>query len=147
MDDSGMRLDDMLCFPLYATSRAVTRTYGLLLAGLDLTYPQYLVMLALWESSPMSVRELGERLHLDSGTLSPLLKRLESAGRVVRTRDTEDERRVLVSLTAEGRELEERAAGVPGELGRAMGISLAEVVELRERLSVLLSHLEATRLD
>lgn len=138
-----MRLDEMLCFPLYATSRAVTRTYGELLAGAELTYPQYLVMLALWETAPLSVRELGERLHLDSGTLSPLLKRLEAAGRVERSRDADDERRVLVNLTAAGRALERSVADVPARLGAAMGITRKEALELRDRLGALLDNLES----
>lgn len=136
-----LALDQQLCFPLYAAARAVTRTYGELLAGLDLTYPQYLAMLALWEAeAAMSVSELGSRLQLDSGTLSPLLKRLESAGYVVRRRDEEDERRVLVDLTKSGRALESRAAGVPGALGKELHLSKAEATSLRDQLTRLIEH-------
>ena len=137
-----LSLDDMVCFPLYAATRAVTRTYADLLAAAGLTYPQYLTMLALWESAePRSVRELGERLMLDSGTLTPLLKRLEAAGHVARRRDDVDERRVLVSVTPRGRQLREEVADVPARLFAAMGLELEELVELRERLGVLLENL------
>lgn len=117
-----LRLDQQLCFPLYAASNLMTRLYRPLLDELGLTYPQYLAMLALWEASPSTVSALGERLLLDSGTLTPLLKRLEGAGLVCRTRDTADERRVLVSLTAEGLALRNRAESVPQRLlCRVMG--------------------------
>ncbi len=111
-----LRLDQQLCFPLYAASNLMTRLYRPLLDELGLTYPQYLAMLALWEASPCTVSALGERLLLDSGTLTPLLKRLEAAGLVRRIRDTADERRVLVSLTADGLALQNRAASVPHRL-------------------------------
>ncbi|WGL52553.1 MarR family transcriptional regulator [Nocardioides sp. BP30] len=138
-----LRLDQQLCFPLYAAGRAVTRVYGLLLAELDLTYPQYLVLLVLWErSEPVAVGDLGQALRLDSGTLSPLLKRLESAGLVLRRRDPEDERRVLVELSAAGRALEERAAGVPLALGPALGMTPAQARELSDRLYGLLDNVE-----
>jgi MarR family transcriptional regulator, organic hydroperoxide resistance regulator len=137
-----LTLDDMVCFPLYAATRAVTRAYADLLADVGLTYPQYLTMLALWESpEPRNVRELGERLMLDSGTLTPLLKRLEVAGHVVRRRDEHDERRVLVSVTERGRALQAEVAEVPARLFEAMGLQVAELVELRERLGVLLDNL------
>lgn len=111
-----LRLDQQLCFPLYAASNLMTRLYRPLLDELGLTYPQYLAMMVLWEASPSTVSALGERLLLDSGTLTPLLKRLEGAGLVCRTRDAADERRVLVSLTAEGLALRSRAEGVPHRL-------------------------------
>lgn len=143
-DPSQLTLDDMVCFPLYAATRAVTRTYAELLADVGLTYPQYLAMLALWESDgPRSVRELGERLKLDSGTLTPLLKRLEAAGLVSRRRDDVDERRVLVSATERGQELRGEVADVPERLFRAMGVGLDDLVELRVRLGVLLDNLES----
>lgn len=111
-----LRLDQQLCFPLYAASNLMTRLYRPLLDELGLTYPQYLVMLVLWEASPSTVSALGERLRLDSGTLTPLLKRLEAAGLVRRTRDAADERRVLVSLTDNGRALRDQAEDVPHRL-------------------------------
>ena len=138
-----LRLDAQLCFPLYAATRAVTRQYAILLDGTGLTYPQYLVMLVLWEAAqPVSVGDLGLRLRLDSGTLTPLLKRLESAGLLERNRDPEDERRVLVALTDAGRALERRAAGIPARLQAAAGLDRAEIRELRDRLTALISRLD-----
>ncbi len=138
-----LTLDDMVCFPLYAATRAVTRTYADLLSDVGLTYPQYLTMLALWEADgPRSVRELGDRLMLDSGTLTPLLKRLEAAGHVTRRRDDVDERRVLVSLTERGQALRAEVDEVPERLFAAMGLGIGELVELRSRLGVLLDNLE-----
>src|SRR4051794_11843805 len=106
---SRLSLSELLCFDLYASSRAVTRAYGPLLATLGLTYPQYLVMIALWEKQPLSVKDLAERLSLDSGTLSPLLKRLQAARLVRRERSAEDERAVIVSLTDKGDALRSQA--------------------------------------
>ena len=135
-----LALDQQLCFPLYAASRAMTRAYGDLLEPFGLTYPQYLVLLALWEApGALTVGELGRRLQLDSGTLTPLLKRLEGAGRVERRRDAEDERRVLVELTAAGRDLEDRVAGVPAGLMAAAPLSAEQVEDLRRRLEEVLA--------
>lgn len=111
--DDPLALDRQVCFALYAASRAVTAAYRPLLEPLGLTYPQYLVMLVLWERGAQSVREIGHALHLDSGTLSPLLKRLEANGLLERTRSAADERRVLVELTDEGRALRARAVDIP----------------------------------
>ncbi|MER7609505.1 MarR family transcriptional regulator [Nocardioides sp. NPDC127503] len=138
-----LSLDLQLCFPLYAATRAVTKRYVTLLKGTGLTYPQYLVMLVLWESEePLSVTSLGQQLRLDSGTLTPLLKRLETAGLVRRDRDPSDERRVLVSLTEDGQALEEQVAGVPRELGASMGITRDEALALRDQLNELVDHLD-----
>jgi DNA-binding MarR family transcriptional regulator len=134
-------LDVQLCFPLYATSRAVTRRYAELLAGAGLTYPQYLTMLALWGSSPLTVGEIGERLRLDSGTLTPLLKRLESARYVVRHRDPEDERRVIVEPTKQGWDLRGKIAQVPFELASSMDITPEEAALLRRLLGKILDNL------
>ena len=114
--DDALRLDHQICFPLYAASNLMTRLYRPLLAELGLTYPQYLVMLVLWESSPVHMSELGQRLYLDSGTLTPLLKRLETAGFLRRDRDPEDERRVIINLTPAGATLKQEARKVPLEL-------------------------------
>ncbi|SCK20859.1 MarR family winged helix-turn-helix transcriptional regulator [Vogesella sp. LIG4] len=111
-----LRLDAQLCFALYAASRAMTQAYQPLLAPLGLTYPQYLAMLVLWECDGISVKAMGERLQLDSGTLTPLLKRLEAAGLLQRRRSSEDERSVLLHLTAAGAALEELAASIPATL-------------------------------
>ena len=137
-------LDRQLCFALYAASRAMTRAYGPLLAGSGLTYPQYITMLALWKDPdrPRSVGELGERLHLDSGTLTPLLKRLVSMGYVTRSRDAADERRVLVALTADGLALRDQLAAVPRSIASCLGLDPAEGIALRERLTALTASLE-----
>lgn len=138
-----LSLDLQLCFPLYAATRAVTRRYATLLEGAGLTYPQYLVLLVLWEAEePLSVTALGRRLRLDSGTLTPLLKRLEAADLVRRERDPEDERRVLVEVTAAGRDLEEQVADVPARLGASIGITREEALSLRDRLNALIDHLD-----
>ena len=142
-DPARYALDELLCFPLYAASRAVTQAYGGLLAGTGLTYPQYLSLVALWEADgPLTVGELGRRLRLDSGTLTPLLKRLEGAGLVARRRDGTDERRVLVEPSERGWELREELADVPVRLLERMQLSVDDLVELRERLVVLLDGLD-----
>ncbi|KAI3592134.1 Organic hydroperoxide resistance transcriptional regulator [Cupriavidus sp. U2] len=140
-----LQLDQQLCFALYSTSLAMTKLYKPILGELGLTYPQYLVMLVLWEHDEVSVSELGSRLTLDSGTLTPLLKRLESAGFVRRGRDAEDERRVLVSLTDAGRGLRSAAADIPERLLCAMQCSVEEIQALTSRLHGLRSTLEHAR--
>ena len=131
----------LLCFGLHAASRAMTAVYRPLLEELGLTYPQYLVMLLLWEDEPRLVKELGLTLELDSGTLSPLLKRLEAAGLVRRERRVTDERAVEVTLTPEGSALQERARHVPRAIERATNLSEKEIEDLRLRLSDLRSSL------
>lgn len=138
-----LALDQQICLPLYAASRAVTRRYGELLAEVGLTYPQYLCLLALWEADgPLGVGELGTLLHLDSGTLTPLLKRMEAAGLVTRGRDSADERRVLVSLTDDGWALRDRVADVPARLVAGMGMTEADGKALRGLLDRLIDELE-----
>ncbi len=132
-----LALDNQLCFALYAASLAMTKLYKPLLAPLKLTYPQYLVMLVLWEGDGLTVSQVGERVALDSGTLTPLLKRLEVLGFVQRLRDAEDERRVLLQLTAAGRALKARAASVPQSVGRASGCTLDELSALKSQLVAL----------
>jgi len=134
-------LDMQLCLPLYAASRAITRRYGDLLAETGLTYPQYLTMLALWGSAPMTVGDIGARLFLDTGTLTPLLKRLERAGLVVRRRDQADERRVVIEPTADGWALRERVANVPCELGRALQLTEDESRSLHRSLYQIIGNL------
>lgn len=136
-------LQRQVCFALYSASRAATAVYRPMLDKLGLTYPQYLVMLVLWEEDGRSVRELGESLALDSGTLSPLLKRLEAHGLIERRRSAEDERRVLVSLTPRGSKLQEQARTVPERLAAAAGLSAAELDSLRETLTKLTAALES----
>ncbi len=138
-----LALDRQLCFALYSTSLAVTKLYKPLLDPLGLTYPQYLVMLVLWEQDRLAVSALGERLQLDSGTLSPLLKRLEAGGLLARQRDEADERRVLVHLTPQGRRLKARAASIPERLVCAMGCGLDELSDLTGRVQTLRAQLAA----
>ncbi|WP_328394614.1 MarR family transcriptional regulator [Streptomyces sp. NBC_00390] len=138
---ASMTLDDQLCFALYSASRAVTAAYRPVLAELDLTYPQYLVMLAVWERGPVPMKELGVTLGLDYGTLSPLLKRLEAAGLLRRERQAADERLVTVEATEQGRALRERAEGIPGSMGRIYGLTAEEAVQLRDRLRALIDRL------
>jgi DNA-binding MarR family transcriptional regulator len=136
--DSGLlKLDNQLCFALYAAGHAMNKTYKPLLEPLDLTYPQYLVMLVLWERDGLTVKEIGARLFLDSGTLTPLLKRLEAAGRVERTRDPSDERQVRITLTEAGRQLRAQAAGVPPMIICASGLSIPDVIGLKDELAQL----------
>ena len=124
--DDALELDRQLCFALYTAQRALTRAYGPLLEPLGLTYPQYLVMLALWERDGRSVTELGTCLALDSGTLTPLLKRLEQHALIARTRDAADERKTKIALTRAGRALESRARKVPVLLAEAAGYDLSK---------------------
>lgn len=132
--EGSLLLDDQLCFALYAAQRAVTAAYRPLLDDLGLTYPQYLVLLVLWERGETSVKELARALRLDYGTVSPLLKRLEGAGLVRRERAAGDERSVLVACTGRGEELRERATRVPGALLTTTGLGAQEVARLREEL-------------
>ena len=141
-EQGSTALTSLLCFDVYAASRALTRAYRPLLEPLGLTYPQFLVMLSLWEAEegvalsgiPLTVGALGERLSLDSGTLSPLLKRLESVGLVARERSRQDEREVTVLLTETGRALEARAAHVSGEITRMVGLTDRERLSLQSTL-------------
>ncbi|WP_055603199.1 MarR family winged helix-turn-helix transcriptional regulator [Streptomyces aureus] len=141
-DDDFLRLDHQICFSLHAATRAFNGVYREALRELGLTYPQYLAMLVLWEHGELPVKGIGERLRLDSGTLSPLLKRLETAGYVERRRSPEDERSVTVRPTAEGAALKEKARDVPRRIAAATGLDLADIRDLRERLDAL-----AVRLD
>jgi MarR family transcriptional regulator, organic hydroperoxide resistance regulator len=130
-------LSKQVCFALYAASRAVTARYRPILDRYGLTYPQYVALLVLWEHGETTVKDLGSALMLDSGTLSPLLKRLEAAGLVTRTRNAGDERSVVVSLTKAGAALQKQASGVPGELARATGMSPTDLAALRDTLAAL----------
>ncbi|MFF8478357.1 MarR family winged helix-turn-helix transcriptional regulator [Streptomyces sp. NPDC015414] len=146
-DDNGaagsLLLDDQLCFALYAAQRAVTAAYRPLLDDLGLTYPQYLVLLVLWERGETSVKELAGALRLDYGTVSPLLKRLAAAGLVRRERAAGDERSVLVACTGRGEQLRERAARVPGALLTATGLGAEDTALLREALWRLTERVDA----
>jgi DNA-binding MarR family transcriptional regulator len=138
-----LKLSDHLCFAVYSAAHAFNRVYKPHLERLALTYPQYLAMLVLWEQDRQPVKAIGQRLGLDSGTLTPLLKRLEAAGHVTRSRDPEDERSVLVSLTEAGRALREKAEAVPFAIGCAMGRSMPEIAALRDEVAALRDALEA----
>lgn len=143
LEEPALALDAQLCFALYSASLAMTKRYREPLQALGLTYPQYLVMLALWEQDGLSVSELGERLFLDSGTLTPLLKRLEAAQLLERHRAAVDERRVLVMLTPAGRALRRRALPLPEALGQATGCSADELAALNAMLCRLRDQLGA----
>jgi DNA-binding MarR family transcriptional regulator len=142
-----LRLDQQICFSLNAASRAFGGVYRVILKDLGLTYPQYLVMLVLWEHGDLPVKKLGEHLRLDSGTLSPLLKRLESAGLVRRERSARDERSVEVRLTEDGVALRERALEVPRRIVAATSFDVDEIRALRERLDELTTALDSAQLD
>ncbi|MBP6406824.1 MAG: MarR family transcriptional regulator [Ramlibacter sp.] len=141
--DQALLLDNQLCFALYSASLAMTKLYKPLLDELGLTYPQYIAMLVLWERDGLMVSELGERLSLDSGTLTPLLKRLETLGLVARIRDVQDERRVHITLTPAGRKLKSRAAKVPGCILAASQCSIPELISLTQQVQALRQRLTA----
>ncbi|MFF4255759.1 MarR family winged helix-turn-helix transcriptional regulator [Streptomyces sp. NPDC001663] len=135
--EGSLLLDDQLCFALYAASRAVTARYRPLLDELGLTYPQYLVMLVLWEQDSISVRDLGASLQLESSTLSPLLKRLEAGGLLRRERRAEDERSVAIRLTDAGARLRDRAGDVPLAIGDAMGLTPEQDAAAKQLLRLI----------
>jgi MarR family transcriptional regulator, organic hydroperoxide resistance regulator len=146
-DEEFLRLDRQICFSLHAASRAFNGVYRVVLKDLGLTYPQYLAMLVLWEHGELPVKKLGEHLRLDSGTLSPLLKRLEAAGLVRRERSVQDERSVQVHLTDEGTELRQRALLVPRRIAGATGFDLKEIMDLHTRLDRLTRALDSAALE
>ncbi|MBN2909842.1 MarR family transcriptional regulator [Polycladomyces sp. WAk] len=137
-DPEFLKLDNQLCFTIYACSREIGRIYRPLLDELGITYPQYLTLLVLWEHREMTVKELGERLYLDSGTLTPMLKRMEAAGLIRRQRSADDERKVIVRLTERGDALKKRAYCIPKTLLEKSGISEEEFRELLSRFKSLL---------
>jgi MarR family transcriptional regulator, organic hydroperoxide resistance regulator len=135
--DDTLALDSQLCFALYSASLAMTKTYKPLLEKLGLTYPQYLVMLVLWQENGLLVKAIGEKLFLDSGTLTPLLKRLEASGLIVRTRDLEDERQVRITLSREGRALKRRAQDIPNQVLCASGQSEQAMTGMCTQLALI----------
>src|SRR5256885_11878893 len=141
--DAPLLLGNQVCFAVYSTAHAFNRFYKPLLDRLGLTYPQYLVMLVLWERDGVPVKDIGEKLFLDSGTLTPLLKRLEAAGLVKRTRSTEDERQVLVALTPKGQALREEARAVPQSILSSSACSVGELFEMKNELVSLRDRLNA----
>ena len=134
-----LKLENQACFPIYALSRVLTAHYKPILDDIGLTYPQYLVMLVLWEHQQLSVKEIGEKLLLDSGTLTPLLKKLETRKLVSRTRSMEDERVLIVSLTKDGAALKENAVNVPFSFKCSLGLSVEEMVSLRDSINIILN--------
>lgn len=143
MPTSSLSLKNMLCLDLYAASRAVIKAYHPLLAPLGLTYAQYLVMIALWESEPLALKELSERLSLDSGTLSPLLKRLEAAGLIDRKRNKKDERGVTISLTAAGQALREKAPAVMDAVSCVFPVKGEALVQLQQTLRTITREMDS----
>jgi DNA-binding MarR family transcriptional regulator len=141
--DAPLLLGNQICFAIYSTAHAFNRAYKPLLDRLGLTYPQYLVMLVLWERDGVPVKDIGERLFLDSGTLTPLLKRLEAAQLIKRTRDTADERQVLIALTSQGQALREKARAVPQSILAASACSIAELSAMKNDLVALRDRLNA----
>lgn len=134
----ALKLEDQLCFPIYALSRQVISLYRPYLDELDITYPQYLVLMLLWEHDSLSVKELGERLMLDSGTLTPLLKRLEQKGFVTRERSKEDERIVIAAITKKGGELKNKLANMPKHIAEGMCMTVPEMIAMRVQLEALI---------
>jgi DNA-binding MarR family transcriptional regulator len=132
-----LRLSNQLCFAVYSAAHAFNSVYKPLLDAVGLTYPQYLVMLVLWERDGRTVKEIGEQLYLDSGTLTPLLKRMESAGFVRRIRDLEDERQVRITLTSQGSGLRNKAAKIPAAIGCALGSAARDMEKVRDDVVAL----------
>jgi DNA-binding MarR family transcriptional regulator len=141
--DQNLLIDNQLCFALYSASLAMSKVYKPHLDALGLTYSQYVVMLVLWERDAQTVSDIGARLFLDSGTLTPLLKRLEAASLLTRTRDSGDERRVLIELTPGGRKLKRRASSIPGCIFEATQCSLTDVKSLTQKIKALRTQLKA----
>ena len=141
--DQALRLDNQICFAVYSTAHAFNRVYKPLLDRLGLTYPQYLVMLTLWERDGVPLKDIGERLFLDSGTLTPLLKRLEVAELIKRTRSTVDERQVLIALTPQGHALRDKAKAVPQSILAASACSVGELLAMKDEIVALRDRLNA----
>ncbi len=133
-----LKLENQVCFPVYALSRVLTAHYKPILEGIDLTYPQYLVMLVLWEHKELSVKEIGDKLLLDSGTLTPLLKKLENRKLVSRNRSKQDERVVMIRLTEAGTALKARAVSVPESFKCSLGLTIEEMGSLRDSINLIL---------
>ena len=137
-----LNIKNQLCFPLYAVSHKVTKRYKPYLDELDLTYTQYITMMVLWDQEKISVKDLGKQLHLDSGTLTPLLKRLEKKGLITRQRYKDDERVLIVSITKEGMDLQEKAHTIPGRIGACLPLSKEENLQLYHLLYKILDDME-----
>ncbi len=138
----SLKLCNQVCFPLYACSKELVRQYGPFLKGLDLTYTQYITMMVMWEKEEVSSRELSECVHLDYGTLTPVLKRLEQSGYIKRQRSAEDERLLTLTLTAEGKKLREKAADIPAKMAEIVGLTEDEFKTLYALTYKALAHME-----
>ena len=139
-----LKLENQLCFPLYATSRLITRLYQPLLADLGITYPQYIVMLVLWEEDSLSIKEIGERVQLNTNTLTPLLKRMQELNLIIRSRHSKDERVVQVNLTQAGRTLKTKALEIPTQLMTSLDYPAEKAIELKRMLDDFLERLHQT---
>ncbi|WP_234734080.1 MarR family winged helix-turn-helix transcriptional regulator [Tellurirhabdus bombi] len=137
-----LKLENQVCFPVYSLAKEIVNHYRPLLEEMDVTYPQYLVMLVLWEHQEQTVSQIGEKVSLDSGTLTPLLKRLEQKGLVSRVRSSEDERVVQIKLTEQGKALQEKAALVPEQLANSMKASVAELIQLKKLIDQILANIK-----
>jgi DNA-binding MarR family transcriptional regulator len=139
MNYEQLKLENQLCFPLYASSRLIVRLYNPVLLPLGLTYTKYIVMMALWEKDNIGLKELGETLFLDSGTLTPLLKKLESQGFITRERNAEDERNIVIKLTEQGNNLKDSAKDIPEKIGSCINMSGKDIKELQRLLNIILN--------
>ncbi len=138
----ALKIDNQLCFPLYACSKEIVRRYTPFLEEIDLTYTQYITMMVLWEQKEINVKELGKRLYLDSGTLTPVLKRLEQKNLISRQRDSKDERNLIVRLTDEGEQLKEKAVEIPHKMAGCVSLSEKEAAQLYKLLHKVLQSFE-----
>lgn len=137
-----LKLSNQVCFPVYMLAKEIVSRYRPFLEELGVTYPQYLVLLVLWEEDGQTVSQIGEKLHLDSGTLTPLLKRMEQKQIIVRTRNSADERSVIITLTSQGKDLREKALAVPKQLIDAMKVPLEELIQFKKMIDHILSNLD-----
>ncbi|MDQ0207375.1 MarR family winged helix-turn-helix transcriptional regulator [Alkalicoccobacillus murimartini] len=142
MDNEILKLENQICFKMYTAEREIMKMYRTLLEELDVTYSQYLVLLVLWEKNAITVKELGEKLSLDSGTLTPMLKRMESHGLLKRKRSVEDERSVIIRLTAEGEALKQKAECIPSQLVENLSLEFEDYKKLDELLTTFLKHVK-----
>ncbi|MBI0580091.1 MarR family transcriptional regulator [Neobacillus cucumis] len=142
MENNQLKLENQICFKIYSAEREITKLYRNLLEELGVTYPQYLVLLVLWEEESVTVKELGQKLFLDSGTLSPMLKRMEGNNLLERRRSLEDERTVIISLTKKGEELKEKAQCIPSKLLENLSIDMKELKNLNQTLSTILNRIQ-----
>lgn len=142
MENNQLKLENQICFKIYSAEREITKLYRNLLEELDVTYPQYLVLLVLWEGKSATVKELGQKLFLDSGTLSPMLKRMEGNNLIERRRSIEDERTVIISLTKKGEDLKDKAQCIPSKLLENLSLDMKELKNLNQTLSTILNRIQ-----